>query len=224
MVARSATAVENLVTPARRPMILACIALALAAVLLADPTPVLTLWRDRLEHWEALPKKTDAVFILLGDVVPRAMYAAALAREDRSPVIAMARPATNAAIELGLYPSEDDVACAMLRRLGVPDSSVVVLPGPVESTYDEAQAARSWAMEHGVRQILFVTSSYHSARARWILQRILTPQGIAVHVAAVPAPEVDFAPWWLSEDGLVTVFNETVKSLFYRVKYWKSRA
>lgn len=206
-------------TARRRLVVLLGAAAALLGALVADPGPVLRLWRDRLERWEPLPPSTDAVFVLLGDVVPRAMFAAVTAREHRSPVVAMARPQTNAAVNLGLYPREDDVACAILRKLGIPDSSIVVLPGPVESTYDEAREAHAWATQRGVGSIIFVTSSYHSARARWILSRVFRPSDISLFVAAVPSPHLDCADWWRTEDGLVTVFNETVKSLFYRVNY-----
>ncbi len=196
----------------------AVLGLALA-VLLADPSPLLTAWRDRLERWEELPQKADALFLLLGDVAPRAMYAAMLVREGRAPLVAMATPTESAPTKLGLYPREDEVACRILATLGVADSCVVVLPGRVESTYEEALEAAAWAESLGLGRIIFVTSSYHSARAAWILRRVVAPRGILVHVAAVPHPDVDFVPWWRNEDGLVTVFNETVKTLHYRITY-----
>lgn len=204
--------------PSRIAALILC-ALALLAVLLANPDPLLHSWRNRLQHWEELPRRADAVFILLGDVVPRATYAAMLAREGRAPLVAMGTPGTNAACELGLLPREEEIACRILNRLGIPDSAVVVLPGTVESTYDEAVAASSWAVAHGLERVLFVTSSCHASRARWILRRVCVPKGIVVHLATVPVPEVDSARWWLTEKGLITVFTETVKTAFYRLHY-----
>ncbi|MBN1425257.1 YdcF family protein [Candidatus Fermentibacteria bacterium] len=199
--------------------LLAGVALGLCVYLAYRPHHLLRLWGERLQHWEQLPARADAVFILLGEVLPRTAYAAALMREGRAPIVAMARPESSAVVRLGLAPPEDVIACGILSTLGIADSCVVVLPGPVASTLDEAEAAAAWAGGRGLRRLIFVTSSYHSARSRWILGRVLESRGIVVHVAAAPVPEVDYQPWWQNEDGLVRVFNETVKTLFYRIRY-----
>lgn len=198
---------------------LCLITVGLLVHLAYTPDYLLRLWRDRLEHWEQPPAQADAVFVLLGEVYPRAAYAGMLMREGRAPLVAMARPERGAVVGLGLAPPEDAIACSVLVRLGIPESRILVLPGMVASTLDEAAAASDWAGDLGFRKVIFVTSSYHSARARWILGRVVGSRGIAVHVAAAPAPEVDCGQWWQNEDGLVRVFNETIKTLFYRIRY-----
>lgn len=195
-------------------LILACV------VLVALQVPrVLVAWRDALQWWEVLPAEADAIFILMGDVVPRAMYAGAIARDLGVRYVAMAKPQGNAATALGLSPTEDQVACAILKTLAVPDSLVVVIPGGAQSTFEEAMLARWWVETRGIRSVVFVTSSYHTARARWILRRVLRGLPLALCVAGVPDPHVDCGRWWLSEEGLLTVFNETVKTFHSRLVY-----
>lgn len=183
--------------------------------LLHSPDPLLRWWGQRLEHWEPLPRQVDALFILLGDAAPRAMYTAALFNEGIAPLVVMAEPERDPVLDLGLVPQETEVAVTVLRRLGVPENRIVVLPGAVTSTLEEAIVARDWAARERVRSIMFVTSSYHSGRALWILSKVLTSERLRISMAAVPTAALDWQPWWRSEEGLVLVFNETVKCAYY---------
>jgi uncharacterized SAM-binding protein YcdF (DUF218 family) len=142
-----------------------------------------------------------------------------LFREGRAPVIGLAQPRRDRVMELGLIPAEHTVACSVLAALGVPSDRIVVVPESVTSTYDEANVLVQWSQDFGYKRILAVTSSYHSRRAHWMLGRCLRPHGIQVTIAAVPYPPLDWNQWWHSEEGMVTVFNETVKTLFYQLHY-----
>jgi uncharacterized SAM-binding protein YcdF (DUF218 family) len=193
--------------------------LLLLWLLSRNPTPVLAWGGQMLQHWDPVPSTSDAIFILLGEAAPRAAYAAILFREGCAPVIGMAQPQRERALELGLVPAEHAVACSVLTSLGVSRDHIVVLTETVTSTYDEARVLTRWSLECGYKHILAVTSSYHSRRAYWTLRRCLEPHGIEITIGAVPYPYLDWIPWWKTEDGLVTVFNETAKTLYYWLHY-----
>jgi len=79
---------------------------------------------------------------------------------------------------------------------------------------------RDYARAHPeVRRITVVTAAFHTARARWIFQRVLKGTGIEVHTAAVRWRAVDDANWYKDEHGLVTYFIESFKTIYYRLVY-----
>jgi uncharacterized SAM-binding protein YcdF (DUF218 family) len=49
---------------------------------------------------------------------------------------------------------------------GVPEERILVVPGIVETTYQEAMAVERLAQEQGWRSLIVVTSPYHTRRAR----------------------------------------------------------
>ncbi len=202
-----------------RSLLLFVVLVILLAWLIANPEHLLAYAGHALQLYEPLPQTSDAIFILLGDAASRAVYSATLFREGRAPLIACGEPVGDMIHELGLVPREHEVVKTILLAMGVPDSCIVILPDSVTSTYDEASLLSDWADREHFRHILAVTSSYHSRRAEWILTKFLTPLEIEVHIAAVPSASVDWRKWWLNEDGMVTVFNEAVKTAYYRIKY-----
>ena len=172
-----------------------------------------------LEKWEHLPPQSDALFILLGDTGPRALYASRLYKEKYAPLIAMGTIEKKSIAAFGLMPDETTVACTVLMRSGIPSECIHVIPVSVSSTFEEAVAARNWAEESGIASLIFVTSSYHSTRANWILKRVFDSSNIHIAVAAVPVPDVDWNPWWTTENGMVTIFNEVAKYFYYRMTF-----
>ncbi|HJP91460.1 MAG TPA: YdcF family protein [Pyrinomonadaceae bacterium] len=108
-----------------------------------------------------------------------------------------------------------------IRNAGVPADKIEVLMQPVASTYEEAELARQYAEEHGLRSVLIVTSAYHSRRALWVFSRVFRNTGIRIGLVSVrpgyqsPRP----ATWWLSLRGWKLVPTEYVKMIYYVIKY-----
>ena len=174
-----------------------------------------------LERWDMPPEHTDAVFILLGDTGTRALYATRLIEEGYASLIAMGQVEPKSIAAFGLMPDETAIACTVLVRSGIPPTMIRVIPATVSSTFEEAKAAREWAKESGMDSLLFVTSSYHSTRANWILNRVFDSSGVHVFVASVPVPAIDWLPWWKTENGMIIVFNEIAKNIYYNITFRK---
>jgi uncharacterized SAM-binding protein YcdF (DUF218 family) len=106
-----------------------------------------------------------------------------------------------------------------LLFLGVPADRIEVIPQPVTNTYDEAEALREYAVAHGLRSLLVVTSAYHSRRALWTLERVFAGTGIEISLQSIESGEQTPPPltWWLHLRGWRMVVGEYVKNVYYRL-------
>ena len=109
----------------------------------------------------------------------------------------------------------------MLLGSGVPAEHVVMLPGRVHSTYDEALAVQTYARAQRLHSLLIVTSPYHARRALWVFNRVLAADGVSVGVDPVPPGDQSPPPgmWWLSRSGWQSVAAEYPKFLYYLIAY-----
>ena len=179
----------------------------------------------RLLITEAPLAKADAVVVLGGSANyrERAREAARLLREGRSKLILLTNdnqrgPWSNVE-QRNLYFYERSLE--ELHNWGVPDQSVDVLMNEVSGTHEEAELVKKFAIDHGFRSVLIVTSAYHSRRALWTFSRVFRDTGI--EVGLMPAsPGTDSprpATWWLTVRGWRLVPTEYVKMIYYVVKY-----
>ncbi len=201
-------------------------AVVAAAVLLAFlgyavRTPLLQAVGAQLVHVDELVR-SDAIVILAGGVPEREIAAADLFKNGwASRVIITAeppRPALEALRRRGVtVPSDLDLRVLYLTQLGVPRPSITVLPGYVESTEQEARSIRRWVDEQRARQVIFVTSTYHTARARLVLRKSL-PEGLVIRMHGATADEFDVDGWWRNRTMLRNGVFEWQKLVLYRVR------
>ncbi|MGI9106261.1 MAG: YdcF family protein [Pyrinomonadaceae bacterium] len=170
-------------------------------------------------------ERADALVVFAGSTayVERAQFAAQLFRENRAAQIIL----TNDGVPSGYLRAEGrhplfvERAAHALMRAGVPAERIKVLPGTVASTYEEAALLRRHATEHTLKSLLFVTSAYHSRRARWTLRRVFATSDVRVGVSAPPTGQQMPRPatWWLSVRGWQVVAGEYIKFVYYRLRY-----
>lgn len=169
--------------------------------------------------------RADAIVVLGGSAtyVERTRWAARLFREGRAPRIVL----TNDQMRGGWSSAEQrnpffvERAAEELRRAGVPDESIEVLPGAATSTHDEALLVRDYAARRNFRAVLIVTSAYHTRRALWTFQRVFREESVEVGLDAPPTGEQSPRPaaWWLHAEGWRSVALEYPKLIYYRVRY-----
>ena len=108
-----------------------------------------------------------------------------------------------------------------IENAGVPADKIDVLMQPVNHTHEEAELVRRYALDHGIRSVLIVTSAYHSRRALWTFSRVFRDTDIIVGlIPASPGGETPRpATWWLTARGWKLVPTEYVKMIYYVVKY-----
>lgn len=153
---------------------------------------------------EDRPEKADAI-LMLGDddfAGDRATRASELYHEGLAPVVVasgrMLRP----------YAGIAELEERDLEARGVPADAIVRLPQRAENTRDEAGALRSLVTGRHWKQILLVTSNYHTRRAGYIFRKVF-PSNVSVMVVA--ARDFNFDPdhWWETRQGRKIFFLET---------------
>lgn len=207
----------------RRLGLLAGVLVVLAAAAYAFHVPLLTWVGRQLVHQDvAVP--SDAILVLAGGVFDRELEAARLFAEGMAPTVLMTAEAdpdvfTELRARSVRVESSLELRKRVLIELGVPPERVLVLPGLVSATVHEAQAARRWADRTRAGSLLVVSSSFHTARARYVFRRVF--EGAAVTLRFVPAGKSDFQPdsWWKRRHTLRDGVFELQRTLYYFVRY-----
>ncbi len=171
------------------------------------------------------PSHADAIIVLSGSPVyaERLGHAAKLYREGRAPTIVLTDDGLRGRWSRAQQrnPRSIERGRDMLLDSGLPAERVVMLPGRVHSTFDEALAAQAYARAQQLRSLLIVTSPYHARRALWVFERVLGVDKVSVAVDPVRPGEQSPLPgaWWLSRGGWQSVAAEYPKFLYYLVAY-----
>ncbi|WP_028325913.1 YdcF family protein [Desulfatirhabdium butyrativorans] len=162
-------------------------------------------------------KKADVIYLLNGEHETRPFIAADLYRKGFAPRIWVAQTESDPAEKLGLVPNDTAINVGVLKKLGVPEDRIAIIPFPngVSSTWEEAIALRRFVNDHPVESILVLTSSLHTRRAYWAFQKIFAGSATRIRMAEAPHWGFDQTNWWRSEQGVLTIVSETVKLLYY---------
>ena len=171
--------------------------------------------------------KADAILVLGGaaSYLERTDEAAAIFREGIAPKIFL----TNDGLQGGWNQKEQrnpyfvEGAHNELIRQGVPEEAIEILPGLVNGTNDEANLFFEISAQKKLKSVLLVTSAYHSRRALWAFERVLSRHNSALIVGIKSSPngQLIISPfsWWLSSHGWQTVGEEYVKMAYYWLFY-----
>jgi uncharacterized SAM-binding protein YcdF (DUF218 family) len=170
------------------------------------------------------PAASDAILVLAGGVLDRELQTATLFKAGYAPRVLMTREQEPRVIEVlrgrGVrFEAPLEMRRRVLTELGVPADRIQVLEPIVRSTFDEARAARQWAEQHRATRLTVVTSSFHTARSRYVFLNVFT--GSPTALTFIPAAESDFRPdsWWARRDTLRDGLIEWQKTVFYRLRY-----
>ena len=158
----------------------------------------------------------DAVVPLGGGGVGRVAQAAALLEDGYATWLV----ATDAEIDLpGIRDSYSELVRQEAQWQGVAPERILMAPGVVETTYEEALAVRALAQEQGWRSLLVVTDPFHTRRASLTFRNVFRGTGVAVGVRPVEDAEYDAEAWWQSADGLRDTWTEYAKLALYLLGY-----
>jgi uncharacterized SAM-binding protein YcdF (DUF218 family) len=204
--------------------ILAAALALLGAIAYSLREPILTWIGERLIHVDALAE-SDAIAVLAGGSMDRELEAVDLYLAKRAPRVVLTVPPESPSYDVlrrrGVRAERPiDTRVRYLRELGVAASAIVVLPETVESTADEAAVVSHWAEEQKIRDLIVVTSAYHTARARFIFRHALRGSGITLRVR--PSSLDGFRPdtWFRRRTFLRLGVEEVQKTVYYRLRYW----
>ncbi|MEZ4755404.1 MAG: YdcF family protein [Flavobacteriales bacterium] len=168
---------------------------------------------------EDAPTRVDAAYVLGGGPVERGARGAQLLRERWCDTLVTTGVNIHRVLEAeGVLFTEAELTARAAYRAGA-DSARVRLLEEGTSTWEEAAAVLRDAKAHGYDSIAVVSTEFHLRRVRRVFRKHFEGSGIALFTVAAYNPMYDHTTWWQSEDGLLMVNNEYVKSLYYLITY-----
>jgi uncharacterized SAM-binding protein YcdF (DUF218 family) len=113
---------------------------------------------------------------------------------------------------------EAELTRKFLLEHGVDSSRVIALTGST-STLEESQEVRAWAESRQLAEVTVLSSRFHTGRVKRVFDKTFDGSMTKVYTAGAPALNYREDEWWKSEEGLIMVNNEYIKSLYYLLKH-----
>lgn len=171
------------------------------------------------------PANTD-ILVVEGWVNDYAIVAAS--QEFRSGhyqrILTTGGPVTGLGHYINDYQTAASVGAARLRKIGIPEDSLQMVPSRVMSrdrTYASAVALREWFREHDIaaKSLNVLTENVHARRTRLLFQKALG-NDVLVGIIAVPNPDYDSKHWWRYSEGVKNVFAESAAYIYARLFFY----
>lgn len=172
------------------------------------------VYEDKLEPCEV-------IFVLSGSADERAKHAAYLHKKGYAPRIVCTGAITPENVELlGMdYKEAEITKIALVKKYKVPDSLVTCLLEGT-STKEEADAILNYAEKYHLTKIMIVSTAFHTNRVKYIFRKkFKRSRNIKFCIQAAPALDYNERYWWKDEEGLLTVYTEYAKKMYYFFKY-----
>lgn len=157
-------------------------------------------------------QKSDALVILAGDENERIAAGVQLFQQGLAKwfiLTDMKMPIPNSE---GIYSTN---VKSKVTRQGVPAEYILIVPGQVSTTEDEALRVKEFILSQGFRSLIVVTSPYHTRRARMLLREAFRGSGVYLIVRPSSPSSYQADAWWQSPKNLRTTLLEYAKILAY---------
>ncbi|HYG52872.1 MAG TPA: YdcF family protein [Flavobacteriales bacterium] len=175
-----------------------------------------------LGHWlieEDKLEKADAIVLLGGNSLERGREVKRLFdKKYAAHIICTGSHVSPQLQSLGLRITEAQNSKKYLVKLGIPDSCIAAY-NIGTSTMEEAGELKKLAKQKGYKKLILVSSKFHTARVHKYVNRVFEGSGVRLIIRGAMPLKYKIDTWWHSEDGLLFVNNEYVKSFYYWWKY-----
>lgn len=164
-------------------------------------------------------EKSDAMFVLSGRPFERGIAAMNIFFDGYADsVICMGSTIPQDISALGYnYTEAELIKHFLCHRMQIPENVVITLPEG-SSTYEESEAILEYALEHKLKKIIIVSSSFHTRRIQQTFRNKFEDKGIQIIVRGHAAKH-KAQNWWKEEHELINVNNEYIKLMYYKLKY-----
>ncbi len=167
---------------------------------------------------DTVPSRAQAIFVFPGQVPERAECAASLYQNGAAPRVVFSGEKTAAELAaIGQNLDDATLNARIAHERGVPRNAEVVLHAG-SSTWEDALVLGSWMEAEDVRRVIAVTSPTHSRRAAYTLKMALG--GLADEIHVYRCGRIYGPLWWTQERSLVRITLETLKFVFYGIRYF----
>jgi uncharacterized SAM-binding protein YcdF (DUF218 family) len=107
-----------------------------------------------------------------------------------------------------------------LKRENFPAQRIRACENTADSTAEEALALRACLQNIGARQVIIVTSEYHTRRARFIFRNAFSGSGIVPIIHPVYNSDYWDKHWWRRRRWAKTFLDETMKLVWSFIEQW----
>jgi uncharacterized SAM-binding protein YcdF (DUF218 family) len=156
----------------------------------------------------------DAILVLSGETREgdRVRHAVALFKRGLAPLLVLS------GTPMGFRTHEADVMRRHAEFLGVPSTHILIVKQNGDSTKEEADVVVPILKRRGLKDVILVTSNYHTARAKRIFERAAGPYG--PHFLASPVNDGLFEPdgWWMRRRYSKTFVYEAIKTVWSAIE------
>lgn len=164
-------------------------------------------------------RHVDALYVLGGSPYDRGNEASVVLAQGFAPIAYCTGSSVQQADRaMGLTITEGDLTRASAINAGADPRKILPYPYGT-STREEAAGILRHAQRIGADTIMVLSTDFHTRRVGNVFRERFKGSGITVLVHAAPSSEYDPAHWWNTEQGLLMVNNEYVKTMYYAVKY-----
>ncbi len=165
-----------------------------------------------------VPEQVDAAFVLSGAAKERTDKALGLYPVFVEQLITTGGMVSQSLQALGYAYTDSEVMREALLAAGVDTMAVAVISRGT-STYEESEEILGYALSKGYRRIMIVSSLHHTRRISLVFREKFRKSGIEVNLQGAEPAEYNADVWWQDEDGMIFVFNEYAKLVYYLWKY-----
>src|SRR5262249_21751620 len=106
---------------------------------------------------------------------------------------------------LGILPSEVDSATRQLRKLGVPEDALVILPGQAVDDWAALRQVGDWLSSHPDAKLTLICDSFGSRRLSYIIHHVLGADASRVRLHPLVKRHYNQTDWWQTRAGVNTV-------------------
>lgn len=174
-------------------------------------------WLPAIGRWFFVPSKimqADAIVVLSGGGPERLLHGMELFKRGLAPELWYTgnRPLKERSDSM-----DPEIILYFAGHNDIPTNKIYFLSST--STYEDGLALADMARQKGIKTILLVTSWYHTRRAERVVRRCLAKSDISLYVSS--STNLPYTPenWWRSDEGLVTIHNEIIKTALYWRRY-----
>ena len=164
-------------------------------------------------------RKVDAIYVLSGNAQDRGRAAATLYQQGYAPELVCLGGESHDDLELyGIHLLTATMTQKVVLQAGVPNGAVRLLPRG-SSTFEEFEAITADCKARGYRDIIVLSSRFHTRRIHMFFRKRLYFEGINLVLRGAYERSFDERAWWKKEPGLLFVNNEYIKMGYYWLRY-----
>ncbi len=165
-------------------------------------------------------QQVDEIVVLEGSLPDRALQGAELFKQHRGRRIVLVREKRHEDLRqmdsLGIHiPDNWDTNREILIKMGVPEASIEVVPGDVDSTWEEAVAFSRHAHAQRIKSAAVVTCPFHTRRAYLNFSKACGADKVAIYAVASRYCEQNPSGWWKERDQIKVLYVEAASLIAY---------